>query len=447
MRISKINLNRKQVLLLLINALLLIAFIIVSVFSRNAVKGLYSQQCASRWENKDVSYAQVSAFISPERKMQKEELLSVRSSLMETLSKDSYNESAGNARVWIDAYSGECKADIRKDYNTLNVTAVGVGGDFFQFHPIPLLSGGYISDEDLNHDRIVVDENFAWAMFGSNDIIGMQVWMGNTIYVIAGVATVDEDDLYKTAYGSTNRIYMSYDQLKSQQENLNITCYEAVLPNPISNYGYYALKKAFGMEEEEEQLGKDENPLNFDNVEVMENTKRYETMPLIMSLKTLKFRSMRTNSIGYPYWENIARAAEEKQVVLLVIRVILLIFPCICLVLWIYGLWSHKTWTAKGIFLGIVDKVRVKQEEKREAKRQEEERLKEQPEEEPDLDDGGVNTQEEESYAESEDYEEPEENIYEKDEEENTDDGDLEEEIPSDESELRTVTGEDMFSL
>lgn len=447
MRISKINLNRKQVLLLLINALLLIAFIIVSVFSRNAVKGLYSQQCASRWENKDVSYAQVSAFISPERKMQKEELLSVRSSLMETLSKDSYNESAGNARVWIDAYSGECKADIRKDYNTLNVTAVGVGGDFFQFHPIPLLSGGYISDEDLNHDRIVVDENFAWAMFGSNDIIGMQVWMGNTIYVIAGVAAVDEDDLYKTAYGSTNRIYMSYDQLKSQQENLNITCYEAVLPNPISNYGYYALKKAFGMEEEEEQLGKDENPLNFDNVEVMENTKRYETMPLIMSLKTLKFRSMRTNSIGYPYWENIARAAEEKQVVLLVIRVILLIFPCICLVLWIYGLWSHKTWTAKGIFLGIVDKVRVKQEEKREAKRQEEERLKEQPEEEPDLDDGGVNTQEEESYAESEDYEEPEENIYEKDEEENTDDGDLEEEIPSDESELRTVTGEDMFSL
>ena len=40
-----------------------------------------------------------------------------------------------------------------------------------------------------------------------------------------------------------------------------------------------------------------------------------------------------------------------------------------------------------------------------------------------------------------------EDGIYEKDEEENADDGDLEEEIPSDESELRTVTGEDMFSL
>ena len=453
MRISKINLNRKQVLLLLINLLLLITFIIVSVFAKNAVKDLYSQQCASRWESKDVSYAQVSAFISPELKMQKEELLSVRSSLMETLSKDSYNEAAGNARVWIDTYSGECKADIRKDYNTLNVTAVGVGGDFFQFHPIPLLSGGYISDEDLNHDRIVVDENFAWAMFGSNDIVGMQVWMGNTIYVIAGVVAVDEDDLYKTAYGSSNRIYMSYDQLKSQQESLNITCYEVVLPNPISNYGYYALKKAFGMEEEEEQLGQDENPLNFDNVEVMENTKRYETMPLIMSLKTFQFRSMRTNSIGYPYWENIARTVEEKQVVFLVIRVILLIFPCICLVLWVYGLWNRKTWTAKSIFLGIVEKVREKQEEKREKKRQEKELLKEQSEE-SDLDDEDFaeeSLEEEEPEAEPEDYEGSEENwedgIYEKDEEENADDGDLEEEIPSDESELRTVTGEDMFSL
>ena len=439
MRISKINLNRKQVLLLLINLLLLITFIIVSVFAKNAVKDLYSQQCASRWESKDVSYAQVSAFISPERKMQKEELLSVRSSLMETLSKDSYNEAAGNARVWIDTYSGECKADIRKDYNTLNVTAVGVGGDFFQFHPIPLLSGGYISDEDLNHDRIVVDENFAWAMFGSNDIVGMQVWMGNTIYVIAGVVAVDEDDLYKTAYGSSNRIYMSYDQLKSQQESLNITCYEVVLPNPISNYGYYALKKAFGMEEEEEQLGQDENPLNFDNVEVMENTKRYETMPLIMSLKTFQFRSMRTNSIGYPYWENIARTVEEKQVVFLV--------------LWVYGLWNRKTWTAKSIFLGIVEKVREKQEEKREKKRQEKELLKEQSEE-SDLDDEDFaeeSLEEEEPEAEPEDYEGSEENwedgIYEKDEEENADDGDLEEEIPSDESELRTVTGEDMFSL
>lgn len=407
MRISKINLNRKQLLLLLINGILLIAFIVVSVFAGNAVKGLYSQQEADRWEGKDLSYAQVSAFVSPERGMQKEELSSVRSSLMETLSKDAYNESAGNARVWIDAYSGECKADVRKDYNTLNVTAVGVGGDFFQFHPIPLLSGSYISDEDLNHDRIVVDENFAWAMFGSNDIVGMQVWMGNTIYVIAGVVAVSEDDLYKMAYGSSNRIYMSYDQLKSQQDSLNITCYEAVLPNPISNYAYYALKKAFGMEEEEEQLGQDENPLNFDNVEVIENTKRYQTMPLIMGMKTLKLRSMRTNSIGYPYWENVARVAEEKQVILLVIRVILLIFPCVCLILWIYGLWSRKTWTAKSIFMGIVEKVQEKQEEKREAKRLEEE---------------------EQSDCDPKDFVE--------DDSEETD-----------ESELRTVTGEDMFSL
>lgn len=386
MKIRKINLNGKQVLLLLINGILLMAFIVLSVFAKNTVKGIYSQQEADRWEDGENPYAQVSAFVSPERGMQKEGLSLIRSSIMETLSKDSYNETKGNGRVWIDAYSGECKADIRKDMNTLNVTAVGVGGDFFQFHPIPLLSGSYISDEDLNNDRIIVDENFAWAMFGSNDIVGMQVWMGNSIFVIAGVVAVEEDTLYQTAYGSSNRVYMSYDQLKKQQENLNITCYEAVLPNPISNYAYYALRSAFGMEEEsEEQIKQDKNPLNFDQVEIIENSNRYEVMPLLTKAKNLKLRSMRTNSIGYPYWENIARVVEEKQIILLIGRILLLIFPCICLILWLYGLWSHKTWTAKSIFLGIIERIREKQEAKREAEALELEELEEQSAKETEL--------------------------------------------------------------
>jgi len=421
MKISKINLNRKQALLLLINGILLMAFIVLSIFAKNAVKDLYSQQEADRWEDGEVPYAQVSAFVSPERGMQKEGLSLVRSSIMETLSKDSYNEAKGNGRVWIDAYSGECKADIRKDKNTLSVTAVGVGGDFFQFHPIPLLSGSYISDEDLNNDRIVVDENFAWAMFGSNDIVGMQVWMGNSIFVIAGVVAVEEDALYKTAYGSSNRVYMSYDQLKKQQENLNITCYEAVLPNPISNYAYYALRNAFGMEEEgEEQLEQDENPLNFDSVEVIENSNRYEGMPLFTKIKSLKLRSMRTNSIGYPYWENIARVEEEDQIILLAARIILLIFPCICLILWLYGLWSHKTWTVKSVFLAAVDRIR----EKREAEDLEAEELEQQPAGE--LDDEEEWPEEDEEAAGEMD---PEEQAQEK------------------ETELRPVTGEDVFNL
>ena len=71
-------------------------------------------------------------------------------------------------------------------------------------------------------------------------------------YVVAGVVAVDEDELYKTAYGTGNRMYMMYETLKEQHEELKVTCYEAVMPNPISNYAFYALKSACGQNEMEE---------------------------------------------------------------------------------------------------------------------------------------------------------------------------------------------------
>lgn len=364
------NWNPKRVTLLLVNIIFVAAFVLVSIFARNRIKDLYSQQQAERWESEADSYAQVSAFISPEKGMQISDISNIRSSMMETLSGDSLNETKGNGRVWIDAYSGECKTEIRKDNNTLSVTAMGVGGDFFRFHPMQLLSGGYISDEDLNHDRIVIDQGLAWAMFGSNDVVGMQVWMGNSIYVVAGVVAVEEDFLVKTAYGNGNRIYMSYEELKKQQENLQITCYEAVLPNPITNYAYNALNSACGLTKEEgEELQQEENPLNFDDVEVIENSNRYETWTMLTNMKQLKFRSMRTNSVGYPYWENVARVIEEQQMVLLVIRIILLIVPCVSLVGLLYHWWTHRSWTIKDIVFWIVEKMHERRElEEREAR-------------------------------------------------------------------------------
>ena len=355
------NLNRKQCILLLSNGVFIIAFLLMTVLSRNAVKDLYSQQEAQRWESKKNSYAQVSVFVSPERNVQEKDIEAVYSSIMGTLVEDSLNETEQDGRVWIDAYSGECKTEVRKDRNTIGVTAVGIGNDFFQFHPMKLLSGGYIAGSDLNHDRVVVDERMAWTLFGSNDIVGMQVWIGDMPFTIAGVVAVEEDALSEVAYGNVNRMYMSYDKLKQQQEDLKITCYEAVMPNPISNYAYYTAKKAFGLDEEtgEDDIQKEEkNPLNFEDCEVLENTNRYSNFSLISKIRNMKLQNMRTNSICYPYWENVARVIESQQIRYLIIRILLLVFPCICLVCWLHYLWKHKSWTAKDILSGIIEKVR-----------------------------------------------------------------------------------------
>ena len=375
-------------LILAVDIVLLVIYAIVTFAAHNMAASLYSQQEAARWENDDIvkvtekqsssednkngkkklaglvgqkkmPYAQVSAFISPGRGVDTDALNGVRSSLQSTLAKDSYGESRTGGRVWIDAYSCEKKIELRKDRNTLSVTAVGVGGEFFQFHPMTLLSGSYISDSDLNHDRIVVDENFAWAMFGSNDIVGMQVWYGDKIYFVSGVVRPPQDNISQMAYGNGNRVYMYYNELKGQEEALPVTCYEAVYPNPISNYALNALKTAFDLaDENDEQLNKKENPLSFDDVEVIENTKRYETMELITRLKQWRLRNMRASSVGYPFWENVARVQDETQMILLILRGILLVCPIISFIWLIYGLWEMKTWTIKGLILEEIEKER-----------------------------------------------------------------------------------------
>lgn len=373
MKKLKWNLNRKQCILLGANGIFLIAFLMVTIVAHKEISPLYSQQAASRWTGKGENYAQVSAFFSPDRNVQSDEVKGMRNSLLQKLSEDSYYDRDASGRVLIDAYSGECETEVRKDSNTLSVTAVGVGNDFFLFHPIPLLSGGYISGEDLNHDRVILDENLAWALFGSNDIVGMQLWVENRIYVVAGVVAVDEGSLYKTAYGTGNRMYVTYETLKEQQERLKITCYEAVMPNPISNYAFYALKSACGQEEmEDSETLKDaeKNPLNFDSCEVIENSNRFESMKLLENLTESRYRSMKTNSVGYPFWENIARVIVDKQIRLLIIRCMLLLFPLICFAIWLYRLWNLRTWTVGSLIMSAYDQFREKQIEREERKRE-----------------------------------------------------------------------------
>lgn len=481
---------KKNRLVIIVDIVLITLYLIVTSIAHNKAVSLYSQQEAARWENEDVvnvskkdssdsdasgkkrfklsklagekkmPYAQVSAFISPGRGLDSDGLNSVRSSLQEKLMKDSYGESQSGGRIWIDAYSCESNINLRKDSNTLSVTAVGVGGEFFQFHPMTLLSGSYISDSDLNHDRIVVDENFAWAMFGSNDIVGMQVWLGEGIYYISGVVKVDEDNISQMAYGNGNRVYMSYAELKKVSESLPITCYEAVLPNPISNYASNALKSAFGLSDEsDEQLDKKENPLSFDDVEVIENTKRYETMELITKLKHWRLRSMRASSVGYPFWENIARVQDDTQMVLLLLRFVLLICPIISLVWLLYGLWELKTWTIKGLLLQEIEQARERRIIKAyEAKMAAEENESEDSREEDDISNVEVEYTDEQvddiSDVESEDSDEQTDDIDDEYVQEKDNDESVEDEDPIDDSiieeeeeqiELRSVTGNDLF--
>ena len=68
-----------------------------------------------------------------------------------------------------------------------SVQIIGVGGDFFQFHPLNMISGNVFSENDISKDRVVLDENTAWTLFGAYDIAGKTVTIEGRQFVIAGV--------------------------------------------------------------------------------------------------------------------------------------------------------------------------------------------------------------------------------------------------------------------
>ena len=77
-----------------------------------------------------------------------------------------------------------------------------------------------------------------------------------------------------------------------------------------------------------------------------------------MKMKNWRFRSMRTSSVGYPFWENVARVQDDTQMILLIVRGILLVCPIISFIWLIYGLWEMKTWTIKSLIIEEFEKER-----------------------------------------------------------------------------------------
>ena len=61
-------------------------------------------------------------------------------------------------------------------------------------------------------------------------------------------------------------------------------------------------------------------------------------------------RSMSSSGIIYPYWENIARGAEDILLVLTLFMLLFFAYPVIVIVVKLISLWRHRTWTAKSIW-------------------------------------------------------------------------------------------------
>ncbi|MGN1147272.1 MAG: ABC transporter permease [Lachnospiraceae bacterium] len=337
------RLTGRQIVFLLTGLLSFVLGLVLSGIGNFMAGSLDTQNMAARW-SKEGGVSQISCFFSREAGIEENSILSFEHNLDKALEEasivsESENE---NARLWADAYSATGKVSITSDRSSVEVAAVGIGGDFFLFHPLKLVSGSYFSGNDVMKDYIVIDEDAAWQLFGSNDVAGQMVTISGIPHIISGVIEREQGRLNEAAGLSSSVAYVSYETLSRYGTNYGLNTYEIVMPNPVTGYAKNYVAENIGVTENE--------------VEIVENSTRYSLMARFKLLAQFGTRSMSSKAIIYPYWENVARGYEDILGLFLVFMVLLYIYPAVLLIVAIVRAWKHKTWTAKSVWMKVQDR-------------------------------------------------------------------------------------------
>ena len=315
----------KKILLIAINGLLVIAFVACLAASGSIRKTLRSQQAAGIWAGQGGErFAQVSAFLPSGADFDEMAVYNLNESIDKALT-DASLEAIEGRSLYADAWSAVGEVFIIGERGSTSAQAYGVGGVFFLFHPLYLRDGSYISQNDIMKDRVVLDEELAWRLFGAVNLAGLEVTIGDRQHIIAGVISREGDFASSRAYTGGAGLFMSYESLLEQTDGrAEITCYEIVMPDPISGFALKTMTDVF--------------PGN--SAVIIENSARYTLPGIIGVIRSFGDRSMRADGVIFPYWENAARYTEDWLALLLILMFAFISFPVVCGV--VYGIKGIK---------------------------------------------------------------------------------------------------------
>lgn len=350
------SLSGKQIKLGLSAGICAILFLILTGVIALLAGAQAEQRIARRWSS-DGGTAQVSCFFSPNAGVTQDSIESFEHSLDNALKEASIEQESPNpgARLWADAYSADGTITLSTDKGTVQADALGIGGDFFLFHQLRLLSGSYFSGNDLMHDYVILDRETAWQLFGSTDVAGMLVTISGRPHMVIGVVERPSGKLYEAAGLDGPRVFVSYETLSAYGNSGGINHFEIVMPNPVKQYALNYVREQLGSQERE--------------VEVLENSTRYGIGKRLRLLLDFGTRSMNGKAIIYPYWENVARGYEDILALLTLFQMVFAIYPSGVLLVWIVIRWKNKTWTARTVFVAVSDKLQRVGEKRREKRK------------------------------------------------------------------------------
>ena len=193
-----------------------IASVILRAVCGRITGGLKDQDAAARW-SRNGEYAQISCFMAEGSGASEDTVKAMYSGLMTDLQEAavglSETQIENGAKLINECFCGMGSADLAANGESVTVNAIGVGGDFFNFHPLDLIDGYYFAEDELMHDRIVIDDQTAWRLFGSPYVVGMSVNIGGTPHYIAGVFRQSRKRFYKDSGMGSYLVFMSYDSL------------------------------------------------------------------------------------------------------------------------------------------------------------------------------------------------------------------------------------------
>ncbi len=404
--------NKKRIIALGVCLVLLLINFGLGFLSNILIRRMPDQLTAERWEA-DINMAQASVFVTEDKSISEKDIPKIKynlekklvesgveapeedndkkktgSEIIDTIGIDEMNADSeddddsemgfvpetGLKKLYRIVYSAEGTVDLTCDQRTVEgATAIGVGGDFFLFHPLELVAGGYLMDDPLMKDGIVLDEDTAWQLFGSSDVINMQVMIGDVPHYVKGVVKKPQGKVEKLAGLNKSYVFMSYDSLSKYGDILSgktsevddsedgttslsggINCIEVVCPNPVKGLAAKILFESSGISEE--------------NCEVIDNTERFTFLPLLQIVRKAGFRSMWSKAIYYPYWENVARGYEDRLALILSFRIFCIALVVIIAVIMIIIAYRNKKWTIESVALYLADKkydLEVKRKQKK----------------------------------------------------------------------------------
>lgn len=330
---QELNCRYKKGFLTFIICILL--FIVTTLGTWFATKNLFDQQAALRWSSEN-EYAQLSCFYPISQSLSDFEFQSLHHAVEDGLKKASIEAEAEDVKLFVDAYSVSGTLNIASDNQKMEVNVVGVSDNFFLFHPVTLLQGAYFDENMIMKDGVILDEDAAFRLYGSNDVVGMPLYIGNEQFYIRGVAKKAEGYFAKKAGLTSSTCYVAVEALEKYGITEGSYTYEVVMPNPVDDFAMEIIKSALNDTEQK--------------IDIVENSARFSFDSKKEVVLDFGVRSMSRNSIIYPYWENIARATEDVCGVLFILQTVSAVIAGSLLIIYLWKQYKERTWSLKSIW-------------------------------------------------------------------------------------------------